>query len=459
MSTGQNMSRAFSPDLCGGAVHLPEDPGYDSSRLAWNAAVDLRPAAVACPGSTDEVSAVVKAAAAAGLQVNALGTGHNAAPLGDLSEVVLLRTSAMTGVEVDDAARTVRVRAGAIWLDAVEAAAEHGLSVLHGSSPDVAVVGYSLGGGLGWYARSLGLQTNSVVSATVVTADGSVVRAAADENADLFWALRGGGGNFGIVTELEFRAFDFTTAYAGMLAWDWQDAERVLTAWAAWAENAPDAVTTAFRILQLPPVPEIPEPFRGRNWVVIDGAVLAGDAAAEAILAPLRALQPQLDTFAQVPTSSLIRLHMDPEGPAPFVSDTAMLDGLPAHAIEAFLRAAGPDSGSALMITELRQLGGALSRRADDAGALASLAGQFIVFAATIAVTAETGRQGAYDAFCLVRELAPWSSGSEYLNFAQRSIDTSAAYDSAAWLRLRSVRETWDPDGFFLANHVIPPLA
>ena len=449
---------AFSADLCGGAVHLPEDPGYDSARLAWNAALDLHPAAIAYPGSTDEVSAVVKAAAAAGLQVAPMGTGHNAAPFGDLSEVVLLRTSAMTRVEVDAAARTVRVQAGTLWLDAVAAAAERGLSVLHGSSPDVGVVGYSLGGGLGWYSRSLGLQANSVVSATVVTADGSVVRAAADENPDLFWALRGGGGNFGIVTELEFRAYDFSTAYAGMFVWDWQHAERVLAAWADWAVDAPDAVTTAFRILQLPPIPEIPEPFRGRNWVVIDGAVLADDPDAEAILSPLRALPPEFDTFARVPTDSLIRLHMEPEGPTPSVTSTSVLGALPAQAIEALLAMAGPGSGSSLMVAELRQLGGALSRPAQDAGALSILDGQFIAFAATIAATPEIGRLGERDAHQLMTALAPWSTGSEYLNFTERSLDTSAAYDRDTWLRLRSVRTAWDPDGLFLANHVIPPF-
>ena len=461
MSTRQNTSQsaAFGVDLCGGAVHRPEDPGYDSARLAWNAALDLRPAAIAYPGSTDEVSAVVKAAAAAGLQVAAMGTGHAAAPFGDLGEVVLLRTSAMTRVDVDAAARTVRVQAGTLWLDAVAAAAEHGLSVLHGSAPDVGVVGYSLGGGLGWYGRALGLQSNSVVSATVVTADGSVVRAAADENPDLFWALRGGGGNFGIVTELEFRAYDLSDVYAGMLVWDWQHAERVLTAWAEWAVDGPDSVTTSFRILQLPPFPEIPEPFRGRNWVVIDGAVLADDPGAEAIVAPLRALHPEFETFARVPTSSLIRLHMEPEGPTPSVTSSTVLGALPERAIKAFIDLAGPGSGSSLMVAELRQLGGALARPAQNAGALPTLDGQFIAFAATIAATPEIGRLGERDAHQLMAALAPWATGGEYLNFTERSLDTSAAYDRDSWLRLRSVRTAWDADGLFLANHVIPPLS
>src|SRR5207253_166589 len=149
--------------------------------------------------------------------------------------------------------------------------------------------------------------------------------------------------------------------------------ELVLTTWARWAVDAPDAVTTSFRILQLPPIPDIPEPFRGRNIVVIDGAVLADDASADAILAPLRALSPELDTFSRVPSATLVRLHMDPEGPTPVTSDTATLSELPPAAIAAFLRHAGPDSGSTLMVSELRQLGGAIGRPASGAGAVAKL--------------------------------------------------------------------------------------
>ena len=331
--------------LCGGAVHLPGDPDYDACRMPWNVWVTtLNPAALAYPRTATEVSELIIAARAAGLQVTTQATGHNASPLGDLSEVVLIKTSAMTSVEIDPIKGIAKVGAGTLWLDVVEAAEKHGLTVLHGSSPDVGVLGYSLGGGMGWYARELGLKTNALTGATVVTADGSIVHASAAENADLFWAIRGGGGNYGVVTELEFRTFDFADAYAGMLVWPWEQAEAVLRAWAAWAVDAPRSVTTSWRILQVPPMPEIPEPFRGRNLVVIDGAVLAEDAAADAILAPLRALRPEMDTFARVPTATLVRLHMDPEGPTPGVSATSILDELPAEGIDALLAATGPSS-------------------------------------------------------------------------------------------------------------------
>src|SRR4051812_45173338 len=193
--------------LCAGAVHLPGDPGYDEARMPWNVAVDQRPAAVAYPACADEVSDIVRSAVASGLRVAPRGTGHNAGPLGPLDDTVLLRTSAMTDVEIDAERLVARIGAGALWADVVEAAAPYGLAALHGSSPDVGVVGYSLGGGIGWYARQLGMATNSILGVDLVLGDGTRIHADADTNPDVFWAVRGGGGNFGIVTELEMRLF------------------------------------------------------------------------------------------------------------------------------------------------------------------------------------------------------------------------------------------------------------
>src|SRR5262249_44806738 len=139
---------------------------------------------------------------------------------------------------------------------------------------DVGVAGYSLGGGMGWYARKLGLATNSLVAVEIVIGDGTLVRADATTNAELFWAVRGGGGSFGVVTAMEFRTFDFETAYAGMLMWDLAEIAPVLREWAAWAPDAPEEITTSFRALRLPPIPELPDFLRGRSVAVIDGAVL-----------------------------------------------------------------------------------------------------------------------------------------------------------------------------------------
>ncbi len=442
--------------LCGGAVHLPGDPGYDDARMPWNVAVQQDPAAVAYPADTAEVVEVVRAAAAAGLGVAPQGTGHNAGPLAGLERAVLVRTSAMREVTVDVEARTARAGAGALWIDVVEAVAPHGLAALHGSSPDVGVVGYSLGGGMGWYARELGLATNSITAVEIVTGDGRLVRATAEDEPDLFWAVRGGGGNFGVVTALEFRLFPIDTVYAGMLVWDRSEAEKVLRTWARWAVDAPDSVTTSLRILQLPPFEEIPEPVRGRQLVMVNGAVLADDETAAGVLAELRALAPEIDTFGRVPSASLVRLHMDPEGPTPGVTSTSVLGSLPDEAVDAFLRVVGHGTSQTLLAAELRQLGGALGRPAEGAGAVPMVNGQFVLFAVAIAATPELAEAGQADADALVAAMWPWANGAQYLNFVEHDWDPRAGYDEVSWARLQQVRAAVDPAGTFVANHEVP---
>ena len=440
-------------------MHLPGDPGYDTARMPWNVAVDQRPAAVAVPRDVADVVAVVRAAAAAGLRVAPQGSGHGAAALaqGGLDDVVLVRTAELAAVSVDPVARTARVEGGALWQDVVEAVAPHGLAALHGSSPDVAVIGYSLGGGLSWYARKHGLATNSLTAVELVTADGSHVRADAEHHRDLFWALRGGGGSFGVVTAVEFRLYPIADAYAGLLLWDREHAPRVARAWAAWSAQAPDEVTTSLRIMSFPPLPQLPDFIRGRQVVVIDGVVLTDDPTAQALLEPLRALGPELDTFARVPSAALTRLHMDPEGPTPAVAGAIVLDALPEEALSTPpRRRSGPGSTSSLLFAELRQLGGALGRTHPGGGALSRLAGGVCRVLPRDGPDARAGRpRPPRRPSGSSRRLQPWSSGRSFLNFTEERTDTSTAYEAAAWDRLRAVRAQVDPGGLFVANHPV----
>jgi FAD/FMN-containing dehydrogenase len=446
--------------LIGGRVHLPGDPGYDAARLPWNVAVDQRPAAVALPRTAEEVSTVVRMAAECELRVAPQSTGHNAGPLAarGLDDVVLVNLSGMTGAVADPVRGTVRVQGGTVWEPAVEAAAAHGRAVLHGSSPDVGIAGYSLGGGIGWYARKLGMATNSLTAVELVIGDGTLVRADATTNPEIFWAVRGGGGSFGVVTALEFRMYDLRTAYAGMLVWDLERIEPVLREWAAWAPGAPDEITTSLRALRLPPMPELPDFLRGRRLCVVDGAVLDTDERGAELLAGLRALRPEIDTFGRVPASSLVRLHMDPEGGAPAVSDTAMLGSMTPGAVDAFLEQVGPDATTTLLAGELRQLGGALGRPAADAGALPCLDGEVLAFGVAIAPDAEAGRQGHADATRLTGALAPYANGRTYLNFAENPVDPRSGYADSAWVQLSGIRSAVDPHGTFAANHPVPRL-
>ncbi len=448
-----------SPDarsLCGGAVFLPGDDGYEAGRGAWQANVDQRPALLAYPADADEVADVVRLARDRGLRVAAQGTGHNAAPLGDLSDAVLVRTAGMNGVSVDPERRVARAAAGALWEDVVDVTAPHGLYPLHGSSPDVGVVGYSLGGGIGWAARRHGLQTNSLTAVELVTPQGRFLRADAEHHSELFWALRGGGGNFGVVTAVEFRLYPYRDAYAGMLLWDWSETERVLAGWLDWTRGAPDEVTTSLRILQVPDIEGPPELLRGRSVVAIDGAVMGlSDDDAAAIVAPLRAMAPEHDLWGPMPAAALVRLHGDPEEPTPAVSATRLLGALDGDAVAAFVGAAGPGSGSRLFGVELRQLGGALGRRQAGAGALELLAGDFALFAFTIAPTAEIAAAGQAEADRVSLAMAPWATGGQYLNFAESRVPTRMGYGDAAYARLRAVRAAYDPSGLMAANHPI----
>jgi FAD/FMN-containing dehydrogenase len=439
---------------CGGAVVLPGDEGYDSARSGFNLGLDQRPAAVAYPADAREVAALIRCARAAGLRVAPQSTGHNAGPLGSLQDTLLLKTSGMRGVEIDPVRRIAKVAAGALWEDVVDAAAPHGLYPLHGSSPTVGVVGYSLGGGMGWLARSHGLQTNSVTAIELVTADGEIVRTHTTSDPELFWALRGGGGNFGVVTSIEFKLYPVREAYAGMLIWDIAHAERVMTGWAKWAKDAPDNVTTSLRIMQLPPLEQIPEPIRGRSIVLVDGAV-TGDDGPE-VIAGLRALAPEIDTFATIPAPALVRLHQDPEEPVPgFVSDTGLVDELPAAAIETLVKLAGPGSGSPLMMVELRQLGGALGRVSPGHGAVPKIDGEFVLFMGSMAIDPEMGAAAVEHMERIKDAMTPWLGAGHYLNFAEYEVDTSATYGAFTYRRLQAVKARLDPDNVIKANHAI----
>jgi FAD/FMN-containing dehydrogenase len=397
------------------------------------------------------VAEIVRFARTAGLRVAGQTTGHNAGPLGDLSGTILVRTSGMGGVAIDARKRIARVGAGVLWEDVVDAAAPHGLYALHGSSPTVGVAGYSLGGGMGWLARSHGLQTNSLTAIELVTADGELVRTDADHDPELFWALRGGGGNFGIVTALEFRLYELTEVYAGFMVWDWTQAARVLPVYARWAATAPDHVTTSFRIMQLPPLPEIPEAIRGRSIVIIDGAV-QGDPA---VIDPLRTLAPEIDTFATIPAPALVRLHQDPEEPMPYVGDTALVDELPPEAIDALIAHAGPQSGSPLAIVELRQLGGALARRAPGHGAVGGIDAEFVLFLCGMALDADMGAFMKSHIGRVKAALEPWSGAGHYLNFAEEPVDVSLTHSRDTLARLRAVKARVDPHNLIHANHAI----
>jgi len=438
--------------LIGGDVLGPDDAGWDAARLAFNLRVDQRPALIAVPASREEVATVVRFARDAGLRVAPQRTGHNAEPLGSMERTILLKTNRLDRVHVDPAARRARVGSGARWEDVVPLASEHGLAALHGSTPDVSITGYSLGGGMGWYARKHGLAANSVTAIELVTADGSIHLVDENHQPELFWALRGGGGNFGVVTALEFELFPLTEVYAGVLFFPYERAAEVLHAWRQWTADAPEEVTSVGRLLQFPPLPEVPEPLRGNSFAVVEAVFLGDQAEGEALLAPLRQLGPALDTFAMVPPAGIAELHMDPRDPVPALGDHSLYGELDAAAIEVLIEAAGPGSETSLVSVELRHMGGALARAEEGAGAVATMPGSYISYLVGIAADPETTARTEADLARVMAALAPYESG-RYFNFVERTASAESFFDPVTAARLLDVKQTYDPTHLFQANH------
>jgi FAD/FMN-containing dehydrogenase len=436
-----------------GEIVLPGEEAWDEARQAWNLAVDQRPAMVALPRTAEDVQELVGFARRRGLRVAMQGTGHNASPMGPLDGTMLVKTAEMRGVTIDAEDRVARVEAGALWADVTHPASELGLAPLAGSSPDVGVVGYTLGGGLSWLGRKYGLAAERLLAVELVTADGRLVRATRHNEPELFWALRGGGGNFGAVTAIEFELIPLQEVYAGMLLWPIERAREVLHAWREWTATVPDSFTTSARLLHMPPMPELPDFLRGRSLVVIDGAAVGDEIESAKVLAPLRALKPEIDTFAMVPPVALSYIHMDPEQPVPAMGDGVMIDALPAAAVDALVDI-GDTPDSPLLMVEVRHLGGALARQGN--GALGRFQGAYMTFA--VGMVLDPAVVGLLEAqIALVNgAMAQYGSGRRYLNLSEAAVDPVAFFGEEAYARLREVKTAVDPLELFRGNHQIP---
>jgi FAD/FMN-containing dehydrogenase len=439
-----------------GVLTVPGGPGWDQARQAWNLAVDQQPLAVATVTSVRDVRTVVIAARRLGLRVAAQSTGHNASPMTDLAGTILLRLSELRGVTVDPSGRVARAEGGAQWGDVTSAAAEHGLAALAGSSADVGVAGYTLGGGVSWLARSHGLALNHVRVFEVVTADGEVRRVDAEHDPDLFWALRGGGGSFAVVTAIEFALFGIHEVYAGALFFPLERAREVLNAWARWTDTAPAEAMSIGRLIRFPVMAELPPQLSGQSFAVVEVATTLDPAAAADLLAPLRALGPADDTFATIPVEQLDQLNMDPLAPVPMYGDGWLQTELGPEAVDALVRTAGPGVDTPILAIDLRHLGAAVTP-GRGGGAVDGLPGAFLGFA--LGVTPEPGSIPPVRAAvtAVLEALAPWRAQGMYLNFAEQPSDVSSFYDPHTWARLRAVKTAYDPDDLIRSNHPVPP--
>jgi hypothetical protein len=444
---------ALRERLAGDAV-VPGDSSWDTARAAWNLSADLHPAAVVLAEHAQDVAATLDFAREHGLRVAPQGPGHGAPLLPALDDVLLLRTTRMTGVEVDADARRARVQAGALWGDVVPPAAEHGLAALHGSSGTVGVVGYTLGGGIGWLARKHGFASNAVTSFDVVTADGQARTVTADSEPDLFWALRGGGGAFAVVTALEFELLELREVYAGQLMWPLELAPQVVAAYREWTAAAPDELSATVKLMRFPPIPDIPEPLRGRELVAVGVAVLGDEDTAAGLVAPMRDVAPRyLDTVQTMPASALAFVAGDPPNPVPGQGDGILIAELPSEAAEAYVDLAGPGATTSLLFLELRQFGGALTRGAPEHGAAHCAGAMFGLYGVGMPISPEVG-QAIADSLAEVKErMATWTAPTTQLNFAETQPGLRASFPAGVADRLERIKADLDPDGLIVSNH------
>lgn len=444
MGTREELERRVA-----GQVFDGQDPAAAAEAAGFNLAVEHRPAVVVAAENSADVEAAVRYANDEGLGVTVQATGHGAvAPAVD---TVLVSTRRMQGVQVDPISRVARVEAGVRWREVIDAAVPHGLAPLSGSSSGVGVVGYTLGGGMGHLARRHGFAADHVRSVELVKADGNLTKVMAGNDSDLFWALRGGQGGFGIATAVEFDLIPVPQFFGGALFFTGPAVEEVLRSWAAWAPALPEEVTTSVALLRLPPIDQVPPPLRGVVSLALRFAFTGSPEQGEALLAPMRRVAaPVLDSIGPMSYAAVDGIHMDPTEPMPAVTRGGLLHSLPSASIDTLLGVAGPDVDIPLAVVELRLMGGALGRPAEIPNAVAGRNGAFSL--AVIAPAPPPLRDVAPAVTgAVVDALEPWSTGTSLVNFAGHGgqVPPSAVWTPDTLQRLREVKATADPRNIF----------
>jgi FAD/FMN-containing dehydrogenase len=441
-----------------GPVLAPGDDGYNEERLGYDRSVEHHPAIVVAATSVDDVVAAVRFARDHDIAIAVQATGHGACVAAD--DAMLITTNRMAGVSIDPASATARVRAGVRWERVIDDAAAFGLAPLSGSAPFVGAVGYTVGGGLGVLSRRYGYAADHVRSLEVVAADGRVLLVTPDDHSDLFWGLRGGKDNFGIVTSMTVDLFPVESLYGGGLFFGAVDAERVIDAYLEWTATVPDEMTSSIALMRLPDVEAVPDPLRGRFVVHVRIAYCGPRDAGEPLVAPLRAAgRPILDTVAEIPYTASGTIHNDPSEPVAAYGETGLLRELDSGAVDALLAAAGPEVDGPDVV-ELRQLGGALGRPPAVPNAVGHRDAAFTLFSVSVADPArlEAIRAGNRALFGAMR---PWDHGGVFMNFLAGAHSTGepvrSAYEPGDFERLRALKSDYDPDNVFRLNHNIAP--
>lgn len=436
-----------------GRVLVPGDEGFERASTPWNLAVRQPVAAVVEAEDASDVAAVVRHAALNGHRVVLQPSGHGAAD--GLDGEILLRTSRMRGVQIMPERRLARVEAGASWGELLAAAAKHGLTGLAGSSPVVSVAGFSLSGGMSWFGRAHGLAGNAVRALEVVGADGEPSRVTAESDPELFWALRGGGGDFAAVTALEIDLFPAPHLYGGRLLWPAARAAEVMAAFREITAVAPEELSLWFTLMNFPPFDTVPEPLRGLAAVLVDVAFLGEEETGRELLRPLESIPGALlDTRGMLPVSELGSICAEPTEPVPALVRGELLTEFGDDAVATLLDAAGQGIAP-LAVVQVRHLGGALARPAADAGACGHVAEPYLLSLLGPAPFPELAEAVGARQETIARAMTPYTSGRKPFTYLRSGESAAAAFPTETLARLRDIKRRRDPRGVFRSTYPV----
>jgi FAD/FMN-containing dehydrogenase len=441
-----------------GPVLVPGDEQYAAETATWNLAVAYQPAVAVGATCAADVQAAVRFAGAHNVPLAVVATGHEAVAAGDGAVLINLRR--MDSIVIDQEQRTATVGAAVQMQHLIYEAAEKRLAPLAGSSPNVGVVGYTLGGGVSpTLGRAYGYAADHVRAAEIVSPDGQLRHIDQETEPDLFWAIRGGKGNFGVVTSLTLDLVPVTRLYGGGLFYDGEHVAEVLDAYRKLVADAPEILTASVALLRLPALPFVPEPLRNRFTVHVRVAYLMWPTEAEDLIAGLRAAAPTLiDSVREMPFTEATSIHADPVDPLPTYESSVQLADFPREAEDALIAAAGPAADTPALMVEIRQLGGALAREPEESNAVGNRDARFQLLAVAVGAPGmqKTFRPGLQS---LVEALAPWGTGTTQVNFLTGYDTTpeavSKAYEPETYERLVRTKTEYDPQNLFRINHNI----
>jgi FAD/FMN-containing dehydrogenase len=442
-----------------GELVLPDTPDYESARGVWNGAADRHPALIVRPVNVADVITAINFAREQDLEVSVRSGGHSLAGYGTNDGGLVIDLSLMKAITVDPERRIARIEPGLTWGEVASTLQPHGLALTSGDTSSVGVGGLLLGGGIGWMVRKHGLAIDRLRAVELVTADGETLRASADENAELFWGLRGGGGNFGVATAFEVNLHPAGMVLGGAVFYDAAEAESILRAYARYAASAPDELTTIAMFMAAPPAPFIPPEKQGTAVVALLVCYTGDLAEGARVVAPLRTLgTPIADVISPMPYPAMFAMTQE-----------ATIRGLQHTVRSLFLRALSDDVihtiveeavaiVSPMTLVQVRVLGGAMSRVPADATAFAHRDKQALVMATSFAPPSADAEPARVRTEQIWQALRPYAAGV-YVNFLgdEGEQRVHEAYPPATYARLAALKKRYDPTNLFRLNQNILP--